>query len=82
MKIRIEGEVDAMEALEGLKALDTVAAASILDAKALKFEVHSKTDTTANRSIFEWCVQNKLVLAEMIPFETKLEDIFHNLTMN
>ena len=82
LKIRIEGEVDAMEALEGLKALDTVAAASILDAKALKFEVHSKTDTTANRSIFEWCVQNKLVLAEMIPFETKLEDIFHNLTMN
>ncbi|GAB4255009.1 MAG: ATP-binding cassette domain-containing protein [Saprospiraceae bacterium] len=82
LKIRIEGSMDAMKALEKLKALETVDDATILDADALRFEIHSKADTTANRSIFEWCVKNNLVLAEMIPFETKLEDIFHNLTMN
>ena len=82
LKIRIEGSMDAMKALEKLKALETVDDATILAAEALRFEIHSKADTTANRSIFEWCVKNNLVLAEMIPFETKLEDIFHNLTMN
>lgn len=82
LRIRIEGPVDAMQALEGLKKLDTIAEVSILDASALRFEIHSRPETTANKSIFEWCVKNNVVLAEMIPFETKLEEIFHNLTMN
>lgn len=82
LKIRLEGQVDAMQALEGLKNINTVENATILDPASLRFEIHSLPETTANRSIFEWCVKNKVVLAEMIPFETKLEDIFHNLTMN
>jgi ABC-2 type transport system ATP-binding protein len=36
----------------------------------------------SNESVFKMCVEKGWILTEMIPFETKLEDIFRELTMN
>ncbi len=47
-----------------------------------RFEVQSIADIQSNRIIFELCKQNGWILTEMVPFETKLEDIFRNLTTN
>jgi ABC-2 type transport system ATP-binding protein len=51
------------------------------DRKLNSFDIHC-TDKNVKREIFRLCVEHKWVLTEMTPFETKLEDIFRDLTMN
>ncbi len=46
------------------------------------FEVQSVPGSSSRRPVFEQCVRNGWVLTRMTPLETKLEDIFRNLTMN
>lgn len=65
-----------------LQQLSTVASVDILDKDALRFELQSKGDRQSNESVFKLCVEKGWILSEMIPFETKLEDIFRDLTMN
>lgn len=68
--------------LEALQQTDTVAQAKMLDPNAHLFEIESKVQLSSKRNIFQLCVQNNWVLTEMVPQETKLEDIFRDLTMN
>lgn len=78
LKIKIEdGEPGQIQAK--LAALGSVQSAEPLGDN--RFEVKSASDLSSNRSIFELCKDEGWVLTEMIPFETKLEDIFRNLTM-
>jgi ABC-2 type transport system ATP-binding protein len=81
LKIRLEG-AELQDAYDKLRALPTVFSADILDKEQLRFEVQSKPEMTCNRDLFNLSVKNKWVLMEMVPFETKLEDIFRDLTMN
>ena len=46
------------------------------------FIINSKDDSSSKKSIFEMCVKNNWVLSELTPIETKLEDIFRELTTN
>jgi ABC-2 type transport system ATP-binding protein len=46
------------------------------------FEIQSKPGSSSRRVIFELCKKNGWVLTEMTPIETKLEDIFRELTLN
>jgi ABC-2 type transport system ATP-binding protein len=46
------------------------------------FEVHSKPGESSRRKVFELCCQKGWTLTEMTPVETKLEDIFRDLTLN
>lgn len=81
LQVRIEGgSVD--EVHKQLAQLPTVAMVDILDAQQQRYEVQSRTEEPSNRAIFELCVQQGWILTELIPSETKLEDIFRNLTMN
>lgn len=82
LHVRIEDGVEPMHVLETLKKLPAVADVSILDAALGRYEVVGHPEQHVNRQVFEACVRNQWVLTEMIPFETKLEDIFHQLTMN
>lgn len=75
-----EGENNAI--YEALNALPSVAMVDFLDQSNNRFEVQGAAEQMNNKAIFELCVKNKWVLSEMIPFETKLEDIFRDLTMN
>jgi ABC-2 type transport system ATP-binding protein len=70
------------EISQKLLALPTVREVIPIDAGLNRFEIISKEEMSSNEAIFRMCVQHKYVLTEMIPFETKLEDIFRDLTLN
>lgn len=63
-----------------LSALPSTAVVDFLDKETNRFEIQSKPETSSNKAVFQLCVQHKWTLSEMIPFETKLEDVFHKLT--
>lgn len=78
---RIEdGEINSI--FEKLKTLPTVSMVDIIDASSNRFEIQSHQDAVSNREIYNLCVKNKWALTEMVPFETRLEDIFRDLTLN
>ena len=80
MRVRIdEGETNAI--FEKLRSLPSVALVDFIDREQNRFEVQSTPQQTSNKDIFNLCVSNNWVLSEMIPFETKLEDIFRDLTV-
>jgi ABC-2 type transport system ATP-binding protein len=80
LKVKIEdGEPEKVFKI--IKALPSVSMVEFADRNLNRFEIHC-TDKNVKREIFRLCVENKWVLTEMSPFETKLEDIFRNLTIN
>jgi ABC-2 type transport system ATP-binding protein len=80
LKVKIEdGEPEKVFKI--IKALPSVSMVEFADRNLNRFEIHC-TDKNVKREIFRLCVENKWVLTEMTPFETKLEDIFRNLTIN
>jgi ABC-2 type transport system ATP-binding protein len=80
LRVRIEdGEINRV--FKSLQALGSVALVNFSDRQLNRFDIHCKTDD-AKRQIFKLCVDNHWVLTEMTPLETKLEDIFRELTMN
>ncbi|GAA3646875.1 ATP-binding cassette domain-containing protein [Flavivirga jejuensis] len=81
LKLRIEdGDADLI--LKSLKELNTVQSVEYVQQNQNLFEVQSLAEQTSKRHIFNLCVQKKWVLTELTPMETKLEDIFRNLTVN
>ncbi|QNL21047.1 ATP-binding cassette domain-containing protein [Hyphobacterium sp. CCMP332] len=80
LKIKIE-DAEPSKIESELKNLDSVEKVKSLSEKGA-FEIESKSGSSSKRAVFESCVKNKWVLTEMIPYETKLEDIFRNLTVN
>ncbi|MDL5510376.1 ATP-binding cassette domain-containing protein [Arenibacter sp. M-2] len=81
LKLRIE-DGDAQTILKALNALDTVREVDLIQQDTNLFEVQSMANTSSKRNIFQLCVEHKWVLTELTPLETKLEDIFRNLTVN
>lgn len=81
IKVRIEdGSAEAI--LNELRRLPNTDRVELVDKGLNRFEVQSKTGTSSKRDIFNMCVDKDWVLSELIPVETRLEDIFRNLTMN
>ncbi|MCG8385271.1 MAG: ATP-binding cassette domain-containing protein [Cytophagales bacterium] len=63
------------------KALHELSSVSSLDSiGANRFEIQSKPDMSTKRDVFTCCVDHQWVITEMTPTETKLEDIFRDLT--
>lgn len=81
IKVRIE-DGGAEEVLNELRRLPTTDRVELVDKNLNRFEIQSKTNTSSKREIFKMCVNKGWVLSELIPMETRLEDIFRNLTMN
>lgn len=81
LRVRIE-DADVNTIFGKLQELPTVAMVDIIDAANNRFEVQSARDAISNRDVFNLCVKNKWALTEIIPFETRLEDIFRDLTLN
>ncbi|MBM3178036.1 MAG: ATP-binding cassette domain-containing protein [Bacteroidetes bacterium] len=81
IKVRIEdgshGDIQfALRQLAGASQVD------LLDAAMNRFEVQSQPGASLRRDIFKMCTEKGWVLTEMTALETRLEDIFRNLTMN
>jgi ABC-2 type transport system ATP-binding protein len=81
LKVRIEDATaeDIMHELRRLKTIDLV---TLVDKALNRFEIQSQTGSSSKREIFALCVQKNWVLSELTPIETRLEDIFRNLTIN
>jgi ABC-2 type transport system ATP-binding protein len=81
LKVRIEdGSADAIA--HELRSLKTVDLVQPVDPVFNRFEVQSHTGVSSKREVFNLCVQKGWVLSELTPVETRLEDIFRNLTVN
>lgn len=78
---RIEG-LDSDQIHKALSGIPGVNHVDLINKESNRFEVQSTSDESLNRAIFKLCVQNNLELLEMTPMETKLEDIFRDLTLN
>lgn len=82
LKIKLEIP-DNQIALEKLRALPSVEEANIPENEDMgRFDVKSYKGLKSHREIFELCTKNNWPIVEMIPIETKLEDVFRNLTMD
>lgn len=81
LKVRIEDGAPA-DILTALNALPSVSKAVAIDQHENRFEVEGKGGESSSRQVFQLCVERGWVLSELIPVETRLEDIFRNLTMN
>lgn len=81
LKIRIEDGA-TQEVLKSLQSLNTVAEAELLDEANNSFQIQSQDAQSSKRNVFQLCVDKQWVLTEMTPVETRLEDIFRNLTTN
>jgi len=80
IRVRIE-DGEPNQIFRSLQSLRSVSMVDFTDRMFNRFDVHFKGEEV-KREIFRLCVDKKWVLTEMIPFETKLEDIFRELTMN
>jgi ABC-2 type transport system ATP-binding protein len=81
IRVTIE-EGDINEIFKSLQGLPNVQLVDILSKSEGQFEVQSKPETSSRKDIFKLCVDNKWSLTELTPTETKLEDVFRELTTN
>jgi ABC-2 type transport system ATP-binding protein len=81
LRVTIE-EADKNQVFEAIQALDTIEMLDFVSDKEQSFDVQSKANASSRRAIFELCVEKKWILTEMSFVETKLEDVFRELTMN
>lgn len=81
LKLRIE-EGNPEQVHQQLLSLASVAQIERDVEDVNRFELQSKATLSSKKAVFELCVDQKWVLTELTPLETKLEDIFRDLTMN
>jgi len=81
LKVCIE-DSDSNLVFEALQGLSTISMVDFSDRKMNRFMVRSHPGSSSKREIFRLCVKNKWMLTELTPLETKLEDIFRDLTVN
>ncbi|MBK5286258.1 MAG: gliding motility-associated ABC transporter ATP-binding subunit GldA, partial [Bacteroidia bacterium] len=81
LRIRIEdGNRD--EVFKQLQGLEQVGLVDFIRGIDNCYEVQSRNEFSNRKAIFQLCVKNNWTLTEMTPVETKLEDLFRDLTLN
>ena len=78
LTVQIEADKGAPE--KELLGLKTVEKVSAVEGKENWFTIQSKPDVSSRKEVFDLCVKNKWYLLEMTGIETRLEDVFRNLT--
>jgi ABC-2 type transport system ATP-binding protein len=80
--VRVQiGEPESRDdVISALREIETVGIADFDKESQNSFIVSSKDDRSTRKDIFNLCVKKNWVLTEMTPIETKLEDIFRELT--
>lgn len=80
LRVGISEADDKDKVITALQGLETV---GMVDPEEDgTFTINSKDDLSSKKTIFEMCVKNNWILSELTPIETKLEDIFRDLTTN
>jgi len=81
LKISIE-EGDVNEIFKALQEIETVGMVDFISKSNSTYEIQSKPELSSRRAVFDMCVAKGWYLTEMTSVETKLEDVFRELTMN
>ncbi len=81
LKVQIKAP-NSDKLFEELLGLAQVASVDPSPADSSRFELVTKESMSAREAIFHLCVDKGWVLTEMTPLETRLEDIFRELTLN
>jgi ABC-2 type transport system ATP-binding protein len=81
LRIRL-GNAGRNEAFEALRMLPSVALVDFSGEGETAFEVQSHQGQSSAKSIFDLCVEKGWYLTQLTPIETKLEDIFREVTKN
>lgn len=81
LQVRIEDATEA-ELQLGLSLLPGITAITPVDPVSGRWQLHASPGNSIQRSLFQLCVERRWVLTELIPVETRLEDIFRDLTLN
>ncbi len=81
LKLTIE-DANKNEVTAALQKIGTIDWVNPVGGADDRYEIQSRPNVSSRRAIFDLCVKNKWALTEMVIVETKLEDIFHELTMN
>jgi ABC-2 type transport system ATP-binding protein len=85
LRIRIDPETSGGnrdEVFRQLQGLDQVGLVDFIRGIDNCYEVQSRNEFSNRKAIFQLCVKNNWTLTEMTPVETKLEDLFRDLTLN
>jgi ABC-2 type transport system ATP-binding protein len=81
LKVTIEdGEKNTI--FKALQQLETVDMVDFAASGSQSFEVRSKPNVSSRRAVFQLCAKSGWTLTEMAFVETKLEDVFRELTMS
>ncbi len=81
VRARIESE-SVENTKNALIDLSQILGVKVLNEHTNRFELQSSSNMDACRSVFRLCQEKNWPILEMIPVETKLEDIFRDLTLN
>lgn len=78
LTVSIEADNEKVE--KELRALAEVETVTSIEGKTGWFQVQSKPELSSRKAIFDLCVSKKWYLLEMTGMETRLEDVFRELT--
>lgn len=81
LKVGVEGG-DVNEVFKALQSVDSVEMVSFLNKGDSLFELQSKAGQSSKKGVFSLCVDRGWFLTELTSTETKLEDVFRELTAN
>jgi len=81
IRVKIEDGTEE-EIMNALKGLSSILSVETLSGRKNAFELQADKFATPKRDIFKLCVDKGWTLTEMVPFETSLEDVFHDLTIS
>jgi ABC-2 type transport system ATP-binding protein len=85
MRVQIDTELTGAtetEIFDKLRRIDSVEMVDIINSAEKRFEVQTKAGMTSAKGIFKMCVANGWILTRLSPIETKLEDVFRELTLS
>lgn len=82
LRVQISEAASEDEVISSLQELETVAMVDPVPLNESTFMINSQPEKSSRKDIFNLCVSKNWVLTELSPIETKLEDIFRELTTN
>jgi ABC-2 type transport system ATP-binding protein len=82
IRVQIGEAENRNDVISALRNLNSVAMVDFDKESLDSFFVSSKENLSSRKDIFNLCVQKNWILTEMTPIETKLEDIFRELTIS
>ncbi len=80
VNVEIEAKEEPDHIKKALLALASVESVSEIDGRQRHFQVQSKPELSSKKEIFDLCVKKKWYLLELASKETKLEDVFREVT--